>query len=397
MKILLTHRYFWPDSPPYASMLRTIAERLAADGHNVHVFASMPSYYEGSSDTPRAERLGAVTVRRVPVLPEGSRNLIVRVINTVIYCVALFVHILRTKPDVVTASSFPPVVAALAASSAARIVRARFVYHVQDVHPEASRVVGGLMGRTPIFQIFGWLDRTNLRRATRIITLSEDMAGTLRARGGDGLPIVVINNFLVETFEGEEPSPPESRAAPGRRRLLFAGNLGRFQNLHRLTEGAVMALERHPNAEIAFQGNGAAKADLISRYSDHPQIRFLPFVKSYPAARALISEADVAVVSLAKGMHRVVYPSKLLTYLGLGLPVLALVDSSSEMASEIAREGTGVIPEGESAEEIAAAIDLVLQPERLGEMRRAARAKAAQVQAPARLETWRELMRELAE
>ena len=44
MKILLIHRYFWPDTPPYAVILKKIARRLATDGHDVTVLSTQPAY-----------------------------------------------------------------------------------------------------------------------------------------------------------------------------------------------------------------------------------------------------------------------------------------------------------------------------------------------------------------
>ena len=48
MRILAAHRYFWPDSPPYAVMLREIGRAWVADGHSVSVVSSQPSYKQGS-------------------------------------------------------------------------------------------------------------------------------------------------------------------------------------------------------------------------------------------------------------------------------------------------------------------------------------------------------------
>ena len=44
LRLLLVHRYFWPDTPPYAVMLRAIAAHWAAAGHRVEVLAGQPSY-----------------------------------------------------------------------------------------------------------------------------------------------------------------------------------------------------------------------------------------------------------------------------------------------------------------------------------------------------------------
>ena len=65
MRVVLVHRYFWPDTPPYAHILRAIAWTLAAGGHDVTVLTAQPSYNrEQVAEAPAAE-----------VLPDGVRVL----------------------------------------------------------------------------------------------------------------------------------------------------------------------------------------------------------------------------------------------------------------------------------------------------------------------------------
>lgn len=375
MRILLTHRYFWPDTPPYAAMLRTIADHLAAEGHEVHVLSSKPSYRQDGvlASAPARERLGQVSVRRIWVLPEGSRNPAVRGLNAVLYAFALFFTVLRLRPDLVTASTFPPFVAGWAAGLAARLTGARFVYHMMDIHPEVSHYSGGRLGRGWLFRALRWLDQRTLKHSSAAVVLSEDMAATLRARpGGAKCPIRIINNFALDTFEAGQPAPTDLAKAPDRFRVIFAGNLGRFQNLPRLTEGIGLLFDRHPRLELFFLGDGLALAELKNRWGDHPQVRFGSFLP-FAQAKALIAEADIGLVSLSKDIFRVAYPSKMLTYLGLGVPVLAYVEPQSALATEISDNDLGVVPKSATPEGIAEALEqFLLDPARLQTARAAA-------------------------
>ena len=62
MKILFVYRHFWPDSPPYASMLRTISRHLVEQGHTVEVWTEMPTYQDavGNIDPARSEVVDGV-------------------------------------------------------------------------------------------------------------------------------------------------------------------------------------------------------------------------------------------------------------------------------------------------------------------------------------------------
>lgn len=359
VKILLTHRYFWPDTSPYGLILRALAEGLADLGHDVHVFTSRPSYGRGVPAAPRFERLGRVNIRRTWVFPEHGRNRVTRVINVLLYCGALFFHTLRTRADLVTAGTFPPVFAAWCASLGSRLVGSRFIYHVQDIHPELSMYSGGMMGRGLLLRFLRYLDNQSLRRAEVIVTLSEDMAGTLRARGLGELPIRVLNNPPLDA-EAQGASPPaELLKLPGKRRVIFAGNLGRFQNLPLLAEGVAKCFGRYPDLELLFLGEGVALQELRSSWGNHPQVRFGPFLP-FAQARELLVEAEVGLVSLNPNIHRVAYPSKLATYLDLGLKVLALVEPESQIARDLETSQVGAVPKASTSEAIGIALERIL-------------------------------------
>ena len=358
MKVLLTHRYFWPDSPPYAAILRSIGSGLVQDSHEVSVFSSIPSY-RGKKKAPRHENLDGLKVSRCWVFPENKKNVLTRVLNVVLYCIALFWNIIRQKPDVVTASTFPPVVAGWSASLAAKIVGARFIYHMMDVHPEVSAFSGGRLGKGLPFRLLRWLDNQTLRRSAAIVVLSEDMAATLRARNLGDLPIHVINNFLLEDFDNKAPMQEAPSQESDRTRIIFAGNFGRFQDLPLLTEGVAICLERHPDLELLLLGNGADEAKLKSLWASHPQIKFSSFVP-FSEAQSIITNADIGLVSIIPNVYRVSYPSKMLTYLGLGVPVLALVEPESHLAKAILSAKLGVIPSARTAQAIADALEALL-------------------------------------
>jgi len=362
MKVLLTHRFFWPDTAPYAVMLRAIGDALAEAGHEVHVLSSMPSYRSETrpSETPRSETRGALKVQRIRVFGDEKRNPSRRLANVVLYCWALFVTVLRLRPGVVTASTFPPVAAAWSASLAARIVGAKFIYHMQDIHPELSVYSGGRLGRGLAKRLMLWLDNQTLRRSAAIVVLSQDMADTLAERRLGPLPVHIINNFSLDLSGETEEPPAELRKRPGRRRVIFAGNLGRFQNLPQMAEGVSQLFAEFPDLELFFLGDGTALAELKRLWGDHPQVGFGPFLP-FAQAKSLIAEANVGLVSLEQNLYRVAYPSKIASYLSLGVPVLALVEPHSGIAAQITDENLGATASVENPDDVASALRLLLQ------------------------------------
>lgn len=351
----MTHRYFYPDRSPYGALMRSLVEGLSDDVEIAVFTASQSNHGQVGPSLPKTTSL-----TRCFVFPERKFSKLVKFLNAILYSVFLFYHILKTRPDWVTAATFPPVIAAWCASFAARLTGTKFIYHVQDIHPEVSRISGGILGRAPMFQILRWLDTQSLRRARWIVTLSEDMRASLIARGVDPEKCVICNNFQQDTF-GVPMEPPQNLIKPaGRRRVIFAGNLGRFQNLKTLGDGVEMAQQSCPDLELLFLGDGVMKQKLQMRFSKNPRIKFAPFLPLTQAS-ALIKDAEIGLVSLKTNLHRAAYPSKMLTYLGLGTPVLALVNPDSHLSKTIKRHHLGLAASEPTPQAVSHALQKLLK------------------------------------
>ena len=204
---------------------------------------------------------------------------------------------------------------------------ARFVYFLQDIYPEIG-LHTNMVKEGALSRLLRSIDTWTLNRSDAVVTLSEDMADVVRARGAAPKRLVVINNFAAVTSESADRP---ARSGPAR--FVFAGNIGRFQYLEELVEA--FASIDPAVAVLEFLGEGRAKAGL-QRVVAQRGIATVRFHKALPVASAFefMRGCDVGVVSLAPGLIRYAYPSKTFTYLAAGLPLLALVENDSELARE---------------------------------------------------------------
>ena len=369
MRILAVYKHYWPDTTPYARLLRTILEHRAAEARCT-VFTAQPSYNDAAVDRqPDRETLGGVDVVRCWTPPERKRFAFTRLIAAAWFLAAavMFAWRRRRDYDVLLANVHPPVLIGLALRAIGRLTGKPFVLHMQDIHPEASAAVG-VMRDNRRTRLLRRIDTANCRAAWRIVALSEDMKRTLCERDASLAPKVrVVNNFALESFEqprlaanASERSPESSgvRSAPdrsrlnGRFRVLFAGNLGRFQNLPRLVDAA----KRLDDAfEVVFMGGGLMLPELKRLAAGVPNVTFLPHAP-VEAAVAEMRRSDLGVVSLSPGVCRVAYPSKCMTYLSAGLPLLALVEDDSDLAREVRDHDFGHAPGQVEGEALADAI-----------------------------------------
>ncbi len=380
LRVLAIHRYYWPDTPPYASMLRSIVGRWAADGHDVQVFSTQPSYKPAAAIPPQAslERLDDVLVRRV-TLPAEQGKPVTRALNILRFAFGILRHALREKRfDVVMASTAPPVLIAAAARWAARLSGAKFIYHCMDIHPEIGQISGDF-ANPAVFSILQHIDANNCRQASRVIVLSRDMEEAIRRRKAcRAARIEVINNFNLPIFGEQQRRGPsrEMEKSKGVFRVLFAGNVGRFQGLETVVD-AMHELVTHDGIELLLVGDGKAVSELKTRAGSllGNRIRFFPH-QPVDVAKAIIGTSDLCLVSLTPGIYRYAFPSKTMTCLGEGRPLLACVERESELADFVTRQGVGVTATAGDTKAVAGAIRALADaPDRWREM--AIRAKCA--------------------
>jgi colanic acid biosynthesis glycosyl transferase WcaI len=153
---------------------------------------------------------------------------------------------------------------------------------------------------------------------------------------------------------------------------IYAGNLGKKQSLEILGEAAALLAAPPPDqagaaarVHILIAGDGAGRAQLEQavRESGFAGVQLLPLLSDSDYA-ALLAAADVALITQAAGTGRFFFPSKLLSALAAGLPVVAVADETSELATAVREGGFGcTIPPGAAAELAALLRNLAGSPE----------------------------------
>ena len=337
--VVLVHRYFHPDTPPYATILRDIAVTLAETGRAVTVLTCQPSYHGAAAHrAPAHEELAPrVQIRRWPVVPDRSSRLakVANLLSFVSWVVFTLARMRRV--DAVMAASTPPVFVALFVSVMARIRGSQFVYHKQDIYPEITS------GLPPAVRwLLRKLDTGTDSRARAVVVLSTDMAETVRARGTRLDRLAVINNYDPWLLPESTSHRSRLRGHTQGLKIVYAGNLGQFQNIPRIAE--VMAyFNGDPRVSFDIVGEGPLRPWLeqFAETNALRNVRFHGFVAPDRLAVMLRSEVDVGIVSLHPGVVRNAYPSKTLSYLRNGLAVLALVEPDSQLGRSLRAYGAG--------------------------------------------------------
>lgn len=264
------------------------------------------------------------------------------------YSIFCFFHILKTffrKPNICfIVPTTPPFILPFILSMAKILTfgKLKWIYHVQDIHPEIS-FVG--KRKTFIYELLKQLDTYFINNANLVITLSNEMRDAISERTNvKGIPIEVVNNF-VEKFEFIDATFDfiTKDKAEGKTIFIFSGNVGKFQRVAEVTKFFLNADDF--NGVFYILGDGEETPTIQAILDEHinkDRVKLLGR-KPFMEANAISSQCDYGIVSLNPEITKYAYPSKLATYVSMGLKVLAFVDSKSQISTEILEYNIGYV------------------------------------------------------
>lgn len=377
MKITLWGINYAPESVGIGPFNRELCEYLASRGHVVSAVTSFP-YYPSWSKEPddrrrwfRTETVRGVRVLRcgcyVPAAPTNFR----RILHELSFGLVSTLRLLfRPRADVYVVVS-PPLGLGFFAWVVATLKRSRFVFHVQDLQPDAA--VGLGMVRTGWFtRALYALERLAYAKATAVSGISEGMMTAFRHKGVPPDKCVLLPNWV----RGAAVATSAGARAEARRFFdiaddtllaVYSGNLGRKQNLKVLIDaaGLLMAWPKEATGRIKLiiAGDGAARSELEEWLRTYPRpevLQLLPLLSDKNYA-ALLAATDVALITQAAGTGQFFLPSKLLSVLAAGLPVIAVADASSELAQAVYTGRFGVVVPPDDAMELSALLRGLVQ------------------------------------
>lgn len=343
-----------PEPTGFAPKATALAEHLARQGHSVSVFTGFPfapEWRRRAEDRGRffsKERRSDVTVHRVThYIARRPSSFLQRALMEGSFSAAAFVAILASllkrngRPDAVLYIGAQP-----AAAMLARIVSALagcpYFVNVTDLAARAALDVGILGGR--LSRILEAFELAAYRKAAGAGVLCRSFEEALVDAGYPRDRIHLLRD--PTDLEQIRPVEPDGvfRARYGIPAdacvVMYAGSMGRKQGLMNVLAAATRT--RSANICWVLVGGGETHNELVETAGQHGLdaiVRFVPFQRDDELS-AMFAAADVLLLNQIAAIKDTVIPSKLLTYMASGRPVLAAVNPTSQ-AAEILREAKG--------------------------------------------------------
>tara|TARA_X000001036_G_scaffold220805_1_gene206663 strand:- start:286 stop:1518 length:1233 start_codon:yes stop_codon:yes gene_type:complete len=372
MRLLVISPHLEPDTAPTGIMISAILEKLNQLGNEIHAVTSLPWYEKheveknwkgkGLQKFIRTdnEKYGRVT--RCYPFPSSKKSLIKRGLGFIGFTAMAAISTLftRKKFDAVLTIS-PPLTLGLVGWIASRRHRCPHILNVQDVFPDVAIQVGAITSPQMI-RIFKKLERLCYKKSAAISVLSEDLAENVKSKiGSIESQIVIIPNFVDtrkivpsdrQTFYRSELNLDDQVV------VMYAGNLGYSQSLDLLVEAARRHQSRRDVAYV-INGSGVLAPELIKQAENLPNLSVSGF---QPVARLseVLASADIHVVLLKEGLGTSSLPSKMYSIFAAGRPVIASIDSGTEVSKILSENQAGITVEPEKLEEFISAIERLI-------------------------------------
>ncbi|MBN1505711.1 MAG: glycosyltransferase family 4 protein [Sedimentisphaerales bacterium] len=328
MRILIVAQYFPPDITAAAFRIFDTARLLEAGGHEVRVITAQPHRSQVDGDSTAEYDSQITCVRRTWVAHlngGGFANYIKHYTSFMVGSVWLGLkqRLRHWKPDVIWASS-PPLFVGLSGVALSRLFRIPLVVDIRDIWPASAVGAGQLSAGGRAYRLGERMEQYVYDRATHITCVARPMQEYIRARTRAPVTVVYNGARASDIMDG-----PDGHHDPrDGRTLLYAGNLGRAQQLDLLIRAwaNVHARNGHGRWTMKLLGTGAVENDLkvlAESLGTDNSVVFVPPVSRQDAAREM-AQADALSVSLQpdKVFERTI-PSKVFDCMAAGRPVLA--------------------------------------------------------------------------
>jgi glycosyltransferase involved in cell wall biosynthesis len=321
-----------------------LARALAARGHDVlHLYAGQYVTGRGrldvTCDDPESLRIEPL----VAALPMRKYSPVGRVRFELAYAAAWRDRLSREPFDVVITANAP-----LFALSRMRryLGRGSWVLWHQDVtslavSAEAARKLPGPAAAS-VARVAQRLERAHVRDADAVVAIGEQFLGQYRRWQLRTEHVRVIPNWapLADITPGERENPwaKRNQLPTDGLRLLYAGTLGRKHNPRLLLDILDRVRAAGTGAQLVVCSEGEGADDLAAAAGGRSDVRILGF---QPAGDLpdVLAGADVVLALLEPAAATFSVPSKVLSYLAAGRPIVGLLPADNPAAVDIAASG----------------------------------------------------------
>ena len=357
MKILVLTPYAYPEKVASSHLGQNRNQAFKENGFEMVVYAPTPCRGISKEERKKYKRKewrdekrfgGAMSIHRFSLFKEG-KSPVFRALRYAICCIKHFDRAVFSRDarncDIMFIASTPPIQGAMAAL-VKKIRKIPFVYNLPDIFPDSLLGAGITQRGALLWKIGRMIENFTYRNADKIIVISEDFKKNIMAKGVPEEKIEVIYNWIDENAVipiAREANPLYEELGLSRDKfnVVYAGNLGNAQNIDVIIDSARELVENE-NIEFIIFGSGGLKEQFVKKAKDYGinNVKFFP-LQPMEKVSYVYGLGNICIVSCKPGLGGSAMPSKTMSILSAGRPVLASFDEG-ELTSILEQNHCGI-------------------------------------------------------
>lgn len=327
-------RTFWPVSAVVGEGMMQVAETLAKNSKCRVITQEQESLKTAMAEYTRGLH---VDFSLVYAFSNSSSKILVRILDLLWFTCSVLCVLVYRRPKIIYVATDPPLLVPMIVAIYSKLFGAKYIYHIQDIHPEASSIVYPILRSKlllPIFYLLRWIDGVVSINAAKIITLTPQMADSLRSRyKSKTLSVIYLDN----------PAAVPKKSVLKQFDFCFVGNAGRLQRIPLVVESIRQYLLDGGKGNFAFAGGGVM-AHLLKRLADEFPKNFFYFGKvSVEEATNITNRSHWALLPIDDEVCSYAFPSKASTYVVSGINILAICSEHTSVSQWIKSNMLGVV------------------------------------------------------
>lgn len=332
LDVAIINRSFWPVYPVIGEALMRFAEQQSLS-KNVGVI--LQDHAGIKEHLTRENRGLGINFYPCHALSVSGSSVLRRVADAVYFMLWVFAILLLKRPKTVYVSTDPPVLVPFIVMIYCKIFRARFIYHLQDIHPEAANVV--MPVQPVLFHLLKSMDSLTMRTADSLITITDQMAEQIKKRSSTKVPIKTLVNPSVSF---EHVIAPDFKKAG----FAFCGNAGRLQRIPLMIQAIDQYCQTGGTLPFVFAGAGVYADDLKNLAEKYVNVTYKGLVSASEAAQ-LSADYEWALLPIEDDVTKFAFPSKSSSYVLAGAKIVAVCSCTTSVAQWVTSNAIGVVVE----------------------------------------------------
>ena len=321
MKILVISQFYTPDITAAAFRICESVDLLRAQGHDVKVITSHPHKALAAGDGVDRSEGDVYRVELASAQGGGMRRYLQHYMSFVwrSSLKGLKLRFGTWRPDIIWTTS-PPLFVGMTGYFLAKIWRCPLVLDIRDIWPESAVAAEQLSGDGKAFKIGKGLERQLYKRADHLTCVSAPMADYIKQQ--TATPVTVVYNGVLSK------AASTAKLSDPKKRILYAGNLGRVQGLDIIIKAFAKARSKglFKDFTLEFIGAGAFEERLralVEEVGVSDRVIFHSPVKKEQIFDELRDAAVLFINLKGDKVFALTIPSKVFDYMIVNRPILS--------------------------------------------------------------------------